>query len=78
MTKNDDVDKLSSPLKAGRPQSAAVSASATDQRRPKRSGGRDDRLDEDLDRERLEPGLNADGTGGAGAAKPKDGSSKTF
>lgn len=31
------------------------------------SGGRDDRLDEDLDKERLEPGLNGEGTGSAGA-----------
>lgn len=29
--------------------------------------GRDDTLDADLDRERLQPGLNSDGTGGAGA-----------
>lgn len=28
--------------------------------------GRDDRLDDDLERERLEPGLNSEGTGGAG------------
>jgi hypothetical protein len=32
--------------------------------------GRDDTLDEDLDRERLEPGLDAEGAGGAGTAAP--------
>lgn len=44
---------------------------------PGRGGSRNDTLDEDLNRERLEPGLNAEGTGGAGAdpAKPKDGNS---
>ena len=31
------------------------------------SPGRDDTLDEDLERERLEPGLDAEGSGGAGA-----------
>lgn len=51
------------------------------------TGGRDDSLDADLNRERLEPGLNAEGTGGAGAPDPprtkakartkaKDGNSK--
>jgi hypothetical protein len=36
------------------------------------AGSRDDRLDEELNRERLEPGLDAEGSGGAGArpAKP--------
>lgn len=50
-----------------------------DPTRAGRAGGRDDTLDEDLDRERLEPGLNAEGTGGAGAnaAKAKGGNSNT-
>lgn len=37
------------------------------------SGGRDDSLDDDLDRERLEPGPDGGGEGSAGAdpAKPR-------
>lgn len=38
---------------------------------PGPTGSRDDRLDPDLDRERLEPGSNAEGAGGAGARPPK-------
>ncbi len=34
---------------------------------PRERTGRDDTLDADLDRERLQPGLDSDGTGGAGA-----------
>ena len=35
-------------------------------RKPKEAG-RDDALDAGLEKQRLEPGLNAEGTGGAGA-----------
>jgi hypothetical protein len=34
---------------------------------PRPAPGRDDTLDEDLERERLQPGLNGEGSGGAGA-----------
>jgi hypothetical protein len=45
----------------------------------RRKHGRDDTLDQDLERERLEPGLNAEGTGGVGAGPgtPSDGNSNT-
>ncbi|MCH7628795.1 hypothetical protein [Novosphingobium sp.] len=45
----------------------------------KPQGGRDDRLDADLERKRLEPGQNGDGEGdvGAPADTPSDGNSNT-
>jgi hypothetical protein len=45
----------------------------------RRKHGRDDTLDEDLERERLEPGQNGEGTGGVGAppGTPSDGNSNT-
>lgn len=46
---------------------------------PGQRGGRDDRLDKDLERKRLEPGFNGDGTGDVGApfGTPSDGNSNT-
>lgn len=51
----------------------------TQQEKDRRKHGRDDTLDADLGRERLEPGQNGEGTGGVGAppGTPSDGNSNT-
>lgn len=53
--------------------------SLTQKEKDRRKHGRDDTLDDDLERERLEPGQDADGAGGAGASigTPSDGNSNT-
>jgi len=72
------MNNTNKPLSATGPGGlgrAVHAKSVADQAPPDSGGRRDDSLDEELNRERLEPGLNAEGTGGAGAnpAKPKDG-----
>lgn len=63
MRENDYSDELSGSANPAAQPRLKTTRLESHAKRP----GRDDTLDEDLESERLKPGLDSEGTGGAGA-----------